>query len=212
MRQRASNATLFIAAAVALLALSVVVARAQQPRQHVFIDRGACEGEACGYGVWKTIQPTAVYARSNARSPVVGHLRAGECVTAVTGEVRVVPGRFRVTRAHDDYRPGDVFGVYTYRGEEVYKVWQRGRWNEVSLSYSPRGIGDMKSCELEPYCWGVFEVRPASVTWAQLRDTKGRVVWTNQPQHFDNPYWLSASDCRELMNVPPGKPRLRKLK
>jgi len=206
---QATPAIAIIVAVAALLAWSTGDVRAQQTSQRVFVDRGACEGEACGYGIWKTHEPTAAYARADARSPIVRRLRAGECVTAETGEVRVVPGRFRVTRAHDDYHPGEVLGVYTYVGEDVFKVWHRGRWKEAGVSYSPPGVGDVEKCELEPNCWGVFEVRPVSVTWAKLRDAAGRVAWTNQPGNFIDPYWLSESDCRELRRVPPRRTRRR---
>ena len=169
--------------------------RGQQKGRRVYIDRGACEGEACGFGPWKTDKETVLYARPDARSRKVGVVRPGPCVEALTGEVHVVPGKFLVTRPHGPYRPGDVLGVYTYLGEEVYKVRHRGRWREESLTYSPLGTPDLKACEAESNCWGVFTVRPRSVSWARVRDDFGLVGWTNKPSNFVNRYWQSAGDC-----------------
>jgi hypothetical protein len=122
---RAVNASAYLL----LLALGANL-WAQQPRRgRIYVDRGACQGEACGFGPWKPTTTTRLYARPDARSRKVGEVRAGPCAMALTGEVHVrVPGRFAVLKPHERYRPGDVLAVYTYVGEEVYKVRHHGRW------------------------------------------------------------------------------------
>ena len=156
------------------------------------------------YGPWKPTATTALRARPDARSRKVGEVRAGPCVTALTGEVHVrVPGRFAVVKPRERYRPGDVLAVYTYKGEEVYKVRHRGRWiAEQQLTHTPEpGPLARQECAANPYCWGVFERRPDSDWWIKVRTPEGVVGWTNEPQNFEQPYWQSTqlgTDCKEL--------------
>ncbi len=171
----------------------------QRRRQPVYIDRGACEGEACGYGRWKTLETTTAYARPDERSRKLGKFRAGQCVTAITGEVRVyTPGRFVVRKARGRFKPGDVIFAYTYRGEEVYKIKHKGRWHaEQQLTLSPPpGPDAEKKCDLDARCWGVFEKDTDSDWWIKIRDGRGLVGWTREPQRFLSPYWLSDSNCK----------------
>jgi hypothetical protein len=188
----------------ALILWGASAAPAQHGRKQqkpVYVDRGACEGEACRYGRWKTREATAIYARPDERSRKVGELRAGRCVVALTGEVQVfAPGRFVVRKAWERFKPGDVIAAYTYLGEEIYKIRHKGRWHaSQQLTYSPPpGPGANEQCDLDERCWGVFEKKPDAVWWIKMRDGRGRVGWTREPQHFDQPYWLSASDCKSL--------------
>lgn len=184
-----------------LMLWGICVVQAQQKRQPIYIDRGACEGEGCAYGRWKTRETTAIYARPDERSRKVGELRAGRCVVALTGEVHVLtPGRFVVRKAQGRFKTGDVIAAYTYLGEEFYKIRHRGRrYAEQQLTYSPPpGTGADEKCDLDARCWGVFEKKPDSVWWVKMRDGRGLVGWTREPQHFEQPYWLSASDCKTL--------------
>lgn len=166
-----------------------------QSGRRPYIDRGACEGEACSYGFWKPLHVTTLYARPDERSRKVGEVRPGPCVEALTGEVHVIPGSLLVTKAHESYKPGDVLGVYTYHGEDTYKIRYRGRWGTENLSYSTAVNATAKSCELEPYCWGVFKKKPKSVWWVKIRNTDGRIGWTYHAGNFEHPYWLSPGDC-----------------
>lgn len=174
----------------------------QQPRGgRTYIDRGACEGEACGYGPWKPTVTTVLRAQPDSRSREVGEVRPGPCVMALKGEVHVrVPGRFVVMKPHDRYRPGDVLAVYTYHGEDVYKVRHRGRWKEEEhLIYSQEpGSQARQKCEADPRCWGFFNRKPDSEWWIKMRTPDGFVGWTNEPTNFIDPYWQSGSDCKEL--------------
>ena len=182
-----------------------LAAQQQRRRGRVYVARGACPGEACGYGPWKPLTATALRARPDARSRRVGEARAGPCVNALTGVVRVYrPGRFVVQRPQYGFRPGDVLDVYTYVGEEVYKVRHRGRWiAEVSLTNSPRpGPAARRECETNPYCWGVFERKPDSDWWIKVRTPEGILGWTDEPANFNQPYWQTKEDCAELNAAP----------
>ena len=182
-----------------LILWGISASQAQHRRRLVYLDRGACEGEACGYGRWKTLEKTIIYARPDERSRKVREFPIGQCVTALTGEVHVYkPGRFVVIKAQARFKPGDVIYAYTYLGEEVYKIRHKGRWYaEQQLTYSPRpGPDAAEKCKLDARCWGVFEEQPHSVWWIKMRDNRGRVGWTSEPQRFLQPYWGSEAECK----------------
>ncbi len=88
-----------------------------------YIDKGACPFECCRYGPWKGRKTTTAYASPDASSDLVGEYQSGTKVTALTGEVHTVPGRFIVKKAHARYKPGDVILVLTYLGEAHFKIW-----------------------------------------------------------------------------------------
>jgi hypothetical protein len=173
-------------------------AQQQQQRQRVYVDRGACEGEACSYGRWKALEASAVYARPDERSRKLEEVRKGQCVTALTGEVHVYkPGRFVVLKTRENFKTGDVIYAYTYVGEEVYKIKHKGRWHaEQQLTHSPGpGPDAVAQCTTDANCWGVFEEKPDSVWWIKIRNDRGRVGWTKEPERFLQPYWGSESEC-----------------
>lgn len=80
-------------------------------------DGCACPFECCTYRAWNTKADTVAYAKPDANAKVVGLLKAGGTVEAITGEVHATPVRFVVKKAHAEYKPGDVLWVYTYLGE-----------------------------------------------------------------------------------------------
>ncbi|MCA1630356.1 MAG: hypothetical protein LC774_08475 [Acidobacteria bacterium] len=102
-------------------------------------------------------------------------------------------------KPHGRYRPGDVLAVYTYVGEEVYKIRHRGRWiAEEQLTFSPKpGPKARQECEANPYCWGIFERAPDSDWWIKVRTGAGLVGWTDEPANFIQPYWQTGSECKE---------------
>ena len=197
-----------VASACLLLVLlpPVGLSAKQRRRAPVYVDRGACQGEACRFGPWKPHETTTLYARPDARSRKVGEVRAGgPCVLALTGRVHIyAPGRFVVTRREGRYRPGDVLSVYTYQGEEVYKVRYRGRWYEwEKLQNSPvHNVNPVPSsrqaCEADSRCWGYFVREPDSESWAKVRTPAGVIGWTNEPANFEDSYWQSRDDCPDL--------------
>ena len=190
-----------IVTCVCLLLLPSPGNLAARQKRRVYVDRGACEGEACGYGPWKPTRATVLRARPDARSRRVGEVGPGPCVMALTGEVQVrTPGRFVVLKPRGLYRPGEVLTVYTYLGEEVYKVRHRGRWvAEQQLTYTPEpGPAERQECMSDQHCWGFFERKPDSTWWVKVRTGSGLVGWTDEPTNFIDPYWQDASDCKEL--------------
>ena len=151
-----------------------------------YIDQGACPFECCVYRTWNTESDTIVYAKPDMNSKVVGHLKRGTAVEAITGEVHSSPVRFIINKPHDPYEPGDVLWVYTYLGEGHFKVWRNGRIEEEDLGFSPYGGSPGSRCENKEQCWGELEQDLEFIWWVKVRSKEGWEGWSNQPQHFGN--------------------------
>jgi hypothetical protein len=182
-----------IAVAVRLVTLAILILMAvprlsaQRSRAHIYVDKGACSGEGCGYGRWQTTQATIAYAAPDERSRQIGYFRVGTKVAALTGSVYTVPGQFVVKKAHGKYKVSDVIRVYTYHGEGWFKVQFRGRWYREDLGFSPWGGGAGKRCEVTAYCWGELKTELKTTWWVRVKSAEGWIGWTNQPGHFDDP-------------------------
>lgn len=109
-------------------------------------------------------------------SAVAFRLRAGEKVRGMTGVVittvpgvaevlkPVVEGRVRLSR-------GDRVFLLTNLGEGFAKAWFKGRifQAEVLDDEQYKIVSDTKS-----------------VWWVKVRNSKGQVGWSRQPEHFGN--------------------------
>jgi hypothetical protein len=153
----------------------------------LYVDKGACPFECCTYRKWKTVKTTVAYAGSDKRSRHVGKFKAGSDVVGLTGEVRTVPGRFVILKAHGQYKPGDVLWVYTPLGEGFYKVWFKGRMYDEGLEYmSGPYERSVPSCEETPGCWGKLERELQVEWWVKIRSAGGWVGWTDQADNFND--------------------------
>lgn len=171
-----------------LCALSVLPGSEAFPQSRppaVYVDKGACPFECCTYKEWKTNKTTVAYAKPEMRSRVVGKFMAGSRVVALTGEVRTIPSKFTVTKAHGKYIAGDVLWVYTPLGEGFYKVWFRGLMNETQLDYVDGPYEQsFPRCDETPECWGALD-RPLRVEWwIKIKSADGWIGWTNRAGNF----------------------------
>ncbi len=152
----------------------------------VYVDKGACPFECCTYRQWTTDKTTVAYATSDKNSKVIGKFVAGKKVVAITGEVRTVPGKYVIIRAHGRYKPGDVLWVYTPLGEGHYKVWFKGRMYDEELDYVSGPFEQtFPRCEDAKDCWGKLETEIKSDWWVKIR-SGSFVGWTNEPDNFGN--------------------------
>lgn len=165
------------------LVLALLLAPAAGPPP-VFVDKGACPSECCGYGDWTATKAVHVVEKPTPTAPVVGTIPAGTTITAVTGHVVTRAGRFRVHRSWAPYKPGDVIFVYTYLGEGHFKVWFKGAFGEEDLGFSPYGGTSGARCEEPPHCWGTLESAHQSTWWVQVLLPDGRRAWTRETHKF----------------------------
>lgn len=142
-----------------------------------YVDKGACPFECCQYGKWRGREEVVLYERTSEKSAKIATVKPLEVVEALTGEVHTFPGELRVTKRtertdHSNgpqyFEEGDVLFVYTYSGEGIYKIWQKGVF---SFDYPPNDC--------------VWIKKPQSTWWIQIQKKNGKVGWTNHGDKFD---------------------------
>ncbi len=186
---------------VMLLASSA--AASGPPTEHVA--RGACPFECCVYRTWTVEKDTVLRASPDVHARVMGRLKAGSRVDAITGEVHARPVRFVVTAAHERYTPGDELCVYFYLGEGRFTVWRHGAMYEEDLGFSPHGGSPGARWENPAQCWGRLDRDLRATWWVKVRSSDGGEGWSNQAEHFGHKDACAASAADE----PPGG-RLRR--
>jgi hypothetical protein len=158
------------------------VANGQDP---VFIERGACPGELCEYGIWLASSDVSVRESPDVSDSMVGRIQAGELVCALTGEVHAVPGEFVVKHRHGRYAPGDTIVVYTYRGVGWFLVEFSGERFEEDLGFSPWGGSPGRRCELDLECWGELRRELEFDWWIRVDNLSGVSGWVLEAKGFD---------------------------
>ena len=175
---------ILLVAVVAALLPGVATSADSPPA--MYIDKGACPFECCTYRAWNATADTVVHAKPDKNAQVVGLVKAGAIVEAITGEVHSRPVAFVVKKPHAEYTPGDVLWVYTYLGEGHFKVWRSGAMHEEDLGFSPHGGSPGARCENREQCWGEIKNELKSSWWVKVRSKEGWEGWSNEPEHFGN--------------------------
>jgi len=141
-----------------------------------YIDRGACPFECCTYRRWDVVKPTLMRSAMRDTAPVSFRLKAGEKVVGMTGVVITTqPGIVRVlkktTLANVSLKSGDQLFLLTNLGEGFSKIWFKGRIFD----------GD-------PYDDAIYKTirEPKSVWWVKVKNRKGQIGWSRQPENFGN--------------------------
>jgi hypothetical protein len=156
-----------------------------------FEDSGACPFEGCVYREWVATDAVQVRTARRTSARLAFRLRPGEKVDAVAGVVITIrAGRIQFRKAQDiltDAGPihvsvGETLHLLTYQGEGFTKAWFRGRvYGDIDISDYIGGY-----CERQPDgCAGRLLNRPQSVWWIQIRNSRGQVGWTSEPDKFD---------------------------
>lgn len=172
--------------AAVLLVLAAPAFAASDGHPSSYVDEGACPFECCTYREWKAELDVRLHSAPKRAAAIIGTIRRGESVLALTGEVVTTPARFIVKRDHGPYRRGDRFWVYTYLGEGYFKIWRDGTMQEEELDLSPYegGTGGDRCQESPSCCWGELD-RPLKMTWwIKIRDRLGSEGWTSEHDHF----------------------------
>jgi hypothetical protein len=182
---------ILLASFCVLTALNVRPVSAQRLPPRNYEDRGACPFECCTYREWSVKEDTVLYRSRSAKSPAAFRVRKGERVTGLTGVVVTLePGRAVVQKARTlgggvnkvRVRAGDVLYPLHYMGEGVYKIWFRGKTYEEDMP-SPRD-----SSYSDPEAMARAPIRmssePKTVWWVKVRNRRGQVGWSRQPEHF----------------------------
>ena len=154
-------------------------------------DAGACPFEGCVYGAWQANNTVRVRSTRSAKAAVVFTVRKGDTITALTGVVVTTsPGRVRFREPFDlssssgsvHVEPGDTLYLLTYGGEGFTKAWFKGKLYE-GLDGSTAFFNAI--CDTEPSrCVGTIVERPQRTWWVSIRNMRGQVGWTNEPEQF----------------------------
>jgi hypothetical protein len=162
------------------------LAEGSRPPQN-YIAKNACPFECCGFGTWRVTEDTVLYDRPGGNS-VLGRVRIGESVEALTGEVHLHPRPVRVRFAGHDQFPaeeGQVVFLLDYLGEGMGRVWLNGKVFDMDIT------AVRAQCTFAgPGCWGEFldsrdsdSVREAT-WWVQIKTRAGVTGWTRETAHF----------------------------
>jgi hypothetical protein len=174
-----------------LVAANAYPARAQRMPPRDYEDRGACPFECCTYREWSVKADTVFYKTRSTKSPAAYRASKGERVRGLTGVVITLePGKAVVRKATTigegrrkvSLATGDVLYVLNYEGEAVYKVWFRGRIYEEQIMSAPVVMhARPEDRALEPV---QMLSAPRAVWWVKVRNKRGQVGWSRQPEHF----------------------------
>jgi len=161
--------------APSLLLLGVVFASVmaaqttgEQKPPNISIDKGACPFECCTYREWVTRSDVTLFDSPNGKR-VVGRVKKGQKVLALTGEVHSVPLRMI---AHYDFpdggvKKGDTVYLLHYVGEGYWKAWHDGKLFDTA-DFPDKGS------------------RPKSTWWVKLKTSAGVIGWTVEHGNFEN--------------------------
>ncbi len=166
-------------------------------------DPGACPFEGCVYRAWTANADVVARAEPMAVSAVAYTVKKGEKVTALTGIVRTLKaGRVEFRKAVDlavssdgpswtkiHVEPGDSLYLLTYHGEGDFKAWFKGKLYE----HLDGATFYNAACDFDPSrCLGRIVEPTQWAWWVQIKNSRGQVAWTNQPDRFDGKDELGA--------------------
>jgi hypothetical protein len=160
---------LLLAAAAGLLTSQVATAADSPPAS--FIDKGACPGKCCKYGLWKALKEFTVFDKENPTKKIAV-VKPGMMFTGQYGEVRSTPYEVKLVMDDDKIKAGETAYLLTDQGEGFYKAWYKGQIvmvNEASTDKAERE----KTKKLE------------SAWWVAVKLEDGRMGWMKEDRQFD---------------------------
>ena len=160
----------------------------------MYIDKGACPFECCTYRRWSVLADTVLYNRPKGTQPIAT-MSKGQWVTAITGEVHVVPAPMKIVFEHGRFHVGDQTYLLSNEGEGVMKVWMNGVVSEQDVwfvsdsKWQDWGDADGKRLTCghpRKECWGRIERPPDADWWILMKTPSGKLGWTKESAHFGN--------------------------
>lgn len=173
---------LFVWIGMASPALCGRVESADSPPEF-YISKNICPFECCTYGRWRAVESVDLKDAPNGK--VIGDVKEGEHVEAVTGEVHAKPGIMKVVVPHKQFKKGDTIYILHYIGEGYFKYWHQGKVGEEEFIFILNLAEDDPLCKTpREDCWGQLQKAEESVWWVQMKNAGGTVGWTDHPELF----------------------------
>lgn len=167
--------------AVICAALLAVPLAAQEPE--IFVDKGACPGERCTYCTLYVAKKDIVLRTEPSESAEeVGVIKSGDALVAKTGEVHVVPARFNVYQAFEQFKPGDDVFLLTYVGEGYFKIRHNGVVSTGDFGFSPWSRSFKRGCDDRESCVGELNDDYEWTWWLYVTSETGLYGWVVQSE------------------------------
>jgi hypothetical protein len=161
-------------------------------------DHGACPFECCAYRSWTANSLTPILTDRRKGSPVAFQVHEREQVQGVTGVVVTLKaGRAEVFKQTElgakklKVKPGDVIYILNYIGIGQWKFWFKGK---VDSDF----IADVNDSESDSELDMRIRAHPDVEWWVKIRNSRGQVGWSGQPDHFDDMNACGASSDTKL--------------
>ena len=139
--------------------------------------RGGCPKESdCCFGKWKVKTAAPVYQTDDAIEKV-GMVNAGQEVEATSGRVHSEPGKMKVVFKHDDWKKGDVIGLYS-EPDENGKA-RLGTAMKAVTEEVPFIVKGLKCEKPTKDCWAVVQSRPKVKWWIKVKLPEDRTGWVD---------------------------------
>ncbi len=124
---------------------------------------------------------TPIYARPDARAPVVGTIPAAECVQPGNARVLSTPRRGIVLETTEPFTAGEVIYMLYYDGD--YTIWWRG--DAHGGIYSPDSVAVRWDSETDD---------PRTGLWVEYARANGQRGWARNPPQED-PWGPQTEPC-----------------
>jgi hypothetical protein len=168
--------SMFGAALITAVVSAISVGQSKGGPRVPYVDKGACPFECCTYREWNVVKPTQVRTYMSDSAPIAFRLKTDEKVLGVTGvvittEAGIVQALKKTSIGGTSVKKGDRLYVLTNLGEGFAKVWFKARIFEG-----------------EPYDESTFKFvrKPKSVWWVKIKNRRGKIGWSRQPENFGN--------------------------
>jgi len=136
----------------------------------VFVSKNACPFECCTYREWVASRDVPLHDRPRGR--VIGLIKKGEHVRAVTGEVITHPEPFRVTKKENGIPAGATAYLLHPIGEGYWLVWYRSKVVSIEADFYVRG-------EFKYDWWARVETASGRSGWVQMGSPAVRLPFDN---------------------------------
>ena len=163
---------------ITILFIAGLASHAVAEELEIYIDKGACPGERCQYcNLYVARKDIVLRKEPSEMAEEAGVVDKGDAMVARTGEVHVVPARFNIYEAFNQFKPGDEVYLLTYEGEGFFKILHNGVMSQGEIGFSPWGGNWDGECDDPDACSGGLDDGYHWTWWLWVTTEKGMEGW-----------------------------------